>query len=154
MSNESNLTPFTSEQSREEAMVNGQKGGVASGKARRNKKTLAALLQRLMDAIPPNVDELATLYPDISYEDLNNRFVLAVGLWKKAEKGDVRATRLIVELIDENKPINRECNCRQKQPTIEEIKKVFEVLRTTDLKELSRLMDDDDTTELYECPSS
>ena len=34
---EDNLKPFTSDQSREEAKINGTKGGVASGKARREK---------------------------------------------------------------------------------------------------------------------
>lgn len=45
MANEQNLTPFTSDQSREEAARNGQKGGIASGKARRERKTLAEVLR-------------------------------------------------------------------------------------------------------------
>ena len=44
MANEKNLIPFTSEQSREEAVKNGQKGGIASGKARREKKTIQKIL--------------------------------------------------------------------------------------------------------------
>ena len=40
MANEQNLIPFTSDQSREEAKKNGQKGGIASGKARRERKLL------------------------------------------------------------------------------------------------------------------
>ena len=40
MANEKNLNPFTSDQSREEAKKNGRKGGIASGKAKRKKKTL------------------------------------------------------------------------------------------------------------------
>ena len=38
MANEENLKPFTSNQSREEAVRNGQKGGIASGYSRRQKK--------------------------------------------------------------------------------------------------------------------
>lgn len=49
MANEKNLTLFTSEQSREEAVKNGQKGGVASGKARREKKTIQKILADLLD---------------------------------------------------------------------------------------------------------
>lgn len=49
LANEQNLRPFTSDQDREEAKKNGQKGGVASGEARRRKadlrKTLETLLQ-------------------------------------------------------------------------------------------------------------
>ena len=37
---EDNLIPFTSEQSREKAKTNGTKGGVASGKARREKRDI------------------------------------------------------------------------------------------------------------------
>lgn len=46
---EDNLIPFTSEQSREEAVKNGRKGGVASGKARREKATMLSTLEKLLD---------------------------------------------------------------------------------------------------------
>ena len=49
MANVENLTPFTSEQSREEAVKNGQKGGIASGKSRREKKTIQKILADLLD---------------------------------------------------------------------------------------------------------
>lgn len=48
--NEQNLKPFTSEQSREEAVKNGQKGGIASGEKRRERKTLREYLQIALDA--------------------------------------------------------------------------------------------------------
>ena len=38
MANIESLKPFTSEQSREKAAINGKKGGIASGKAKREKK--------------------------------------------------------------------------------------------------------------------
>ena len=38
MANEQNLKPFTSEQSREEAVKNGSKGGTKSGQVRAEKK--------------------------------------------------------------------------------------------------------------------
>lgn len=46
MSNESNLKPVRSE---EEARAKGRKGGVASGKARREKKTIQNILTALCD---------------------------------------------------------------------------------------------------------
>ena len=49
MANEKNLTPFTSEQSREDAVKNGRKGGIASGQARREKKTVQKILAELLD---------------------------------------------------------------------------------------------------------
>lgn len=45
MGNVNNLTPFTSDQSREEAVANGKKGGIASGVARRAKKTFRELIE-------------------------------------------------------------------------------------------------------------
>ena len=51
MPNKENLIPFTSEQSREEAKKNGRKGGIASGKARRNRKTMKETLEILL-ALP------------------------------------------------------------------------------------------------------
>lgn len=49
MANEQNLTPFTSEQNREEAVKNGKKGGVNSGKARRRKADLRKMAQQVLD---------------------------------------------------------------------------------------------------------
>lgn len=43
--NEQNLVPFTSDQSHEEAVTNGRKGGIASGEARRQRRTIADLLR-------------------------------------------------------------------------------------------------------------
>lgn len=45
MSNKNNLKPFTSDQSHEEAVKNGRKGGVASGIARRKKADLKAAIE-------------------------------------------------------------------------------------------------------------
>ena len=48
MANEQNLKPFTSEQSREEAVKNGRKGGIRSGEAKRERRLLKdAILERM-----------------------------------------------------------------------------------------------------------
>lgn len=48
MANEQNLKPFTSDQSREEAVKNGRKGGIASGKAKRENKLIKdRILERM-----------------------------------------------------------------------------------------------------------
>lgn len=49
MANEQNLIPFTSEQSREEAKKNGQKGGIASGESRRRAKAMREAAQAIME---------------------------------------------------------------------------------------------------------
>lgn len=49
MANEGNLTPFTKEQSREEAVENGKKGGIASGKKKKERKLIADALRKVLD---------------------------------------------------------------------------------------------------------
>lgn len=49
MANEKNLVPFTSDQNREEAAKNGRKGGIASGKAKRNRKMLRECIDYLLE---------------------------------------------------------------------------------------------------------
>lgn len=51
-----NLVPFTGDQSREEAVKNGRKGGIASGKARRQKANLKRTLETLLKLDLPESD--------------------------------------------------------------------------------------------------
>ena len=86
MANEENLIPFTSEQSREEAKINGQKGGIASGEARRAKKTMKAMLDYLLDKEIENskTGEMVTC-----------REAMLSAMVKKAIKGDVKACQFV-----------------------------------------------------------
>ena len=49
MANLKNLKNFTSEQSREQAAINGRKGGIASGRAKRERKTIQTILNDFLD---------------------------------------------------------------------------------------------------------
>ena len=51
MANNDNLTPFTSDQSREEAVKNGRKGGIASGEARRERREARELVKIALDEL-------------------------------------------------------------------------------------------------------
>lgn len=53
--NDQNIIPhqFTSDQSREAAATNGRKGGIASGKVKREHKTIAETLRRVLDEALP-----------------------------------------------------------------------------------------------------
>lgn len=87
MAREDNLIPFTSEQNREEAKINGQKGGIASGKARREKATMKATLEMLLNETNKNgktYRELATL-----------------GLLKGAINGNAQNYKTILEVLGE-----------------------------------------------------
>ena len=55
MANEKNLVPFTSEQSHEEAVKNGRKGGIASGEAKRNRKMLRDCIDYLFERVDNTV---------------------------------------------------------------------------------------------------
>lgn len=48
MANNENLKPFDSNQSREKAKINGRKGGIKSGEAKRAKKTMKQVLDYLL----------------------------------------------------------------------------------------------------------
>ena len=77
MANEENLIPKTSDQSREEAKRNGRKGGIASGKVRRNKKEAKELALMLLSLpvsskkIKSNLDKL-----QIKDADQSNRMAV------------------------------------------------------------------------------
>ena len=87
MANEKNLRPFTSDQSREEAAKNGSKGGRASGKARRKRKTLK--------------EELLLM---LAEGDTQQSVTLA--LIEKAMSGDTKAFEVIRDTIGE-KPVDK-----------------------------------------------
>lgn len=79
--NEENLIPF-SERSKEEARELGKKGGIASGEARRRKKTLK--------------DELIALL-----EINDNQEKISLAVLRKALEGDIQAFTTIRDTIGE-----------------------------------------------------
>lgn len=102
MANEKNLIPFTSDQSHDEAVKNGKKGGVASGAARRRRKTMRQTLNVLLSAgldvseqefvekVTPRLQALGIDVEDATYQD-----VMLAGILMKAIRGDVRAAEFI-----------------------------------------------------------
>lgn len=85
-----NLKPV---QNTEEARERGRKGGVASGQARREKATLRAALEMLMDMPVEGLDK-------------SNREGMAAALVRKALAGDVKAFEVVRDIIGE-KPANK-----------------------------------------------
>ena len=82
--NEQNLTPFTSDQSHEEAVKNGRKGGIASGQARRKNKAIIELAKMVGDnpADAKQRKKLAAL--GIEDEDATNNARIVGSLFDKA----------------------------------------------------------------------
>ena len=91
---------FTSVQSRSEAAENGRKGGVASGAARRRKKSLkeAANLYMSMEPTDARVWNALSI-AGIDPEDIDNQMAIVVSQSQKAIAGDTQAAKLIVDII-------------------------------------------------------
>ena len=89
--NEQNLTPFTSDQNREEAAKNGRKGGVASGEARRAKRTMAELARMIGNTKADAKDRKKLEKLGVLDEDATNTAVITGALFGKAKSGDVNA---------------------------------------------------------------
>lgn len=78
-----------------EARINGKKGGIASGAARRRKKTMRELLDIALSEVIKN--------PNTGESKTGEEWV-AAALMHKAMKGDVAAYRTIAEMRGENAP--------------------------------------------------
>lgn len=84
-----NLKPFTSEQNRDLAKINGQKGGTASGESKRRMKTFREELQQLLqiEILNKNGEKIST------QQNINSALIL------KAARGDVRAYEVIRDTL-------------------------------------------------------
>lgn len=97
MANEQNIKPHrkTSNQSREEAAKNGHKGGVASGKARREKKALREIVIDILSR-PAVVGGKKLTTPDGAPIE-NYQAALVASMLNQALKGNVKAAQQILE---------------------------------------------------------
>ena len=101
MPNEQNLRPSEYKLSQDEA----KKGGIASGEARRKKKTLRELVE-LFGELGVNSDTRKLMKQLGIPEDLMTRKMQpVVALFNKANKGDVSAFNAIRDIIGE-KPVD------------------------------------------------
>lgn len=97
MANNENLIPFTSNQSREEAVRNGRKGGKASGEARRKKANFRKTLNALLTAEIDNTEWtplLQALGVDSTLEAAVNMAMI-----KEALMGNVKAYTAIKDVL-------------------------------------------------------
>ena len=103
MANEQNLRVPTSKEARE----NGRKGGIASGKARAEKKMLKDIL------------EIALSEKSKKNKKNGNRYIdIVVGLINEAEKGNPKAFEVIRDTLGQ-KPIEQVQNINPPQIVIE-----------------------------------
>lgn len=93
MSNEGNLIPI-SQRTSEELREMTRKGGIASGKARREKATMRKTLEMMLEE---------TSKKGVPYKDL-----VTLGLITGAIKGNAQNYKTIVEMVGELQPDNSE----------------------------------------------
>lgn len=98
-----NLKPFTSEQSHEKAVENGRKGGIASGKAKRQKKSLKEMARQIgEEQVPPGKLRDALLKSGVAPGDATWNMATVAGLRNAAAAGETKAFKLWSEYVEED----------------------------------------------------
>ena len=99
-----NLNPFTADQSREQAKINGRKGGIASGEAKRRKASMRELARQIASA-PVTSDKTRTQLERFGIDDesMTNDAMVVAGVFQQAVKGDVKAIEKWQELTEVGK---------------------------------------------------
>ena len=120
-----NLIP-NSARTPSERRENATKAGIASGKARRQKKTVAEYLQKWADGEVSEKNKKALEALGLS-EEATNRTLLVVPLIQKASKGDTKALQMVLELLGEDKA--KEQQIKKLEAEIELLKAETQKLR-------------------------
>ena len=76
-----------------------RQGGIASGIAKRKKKTLAAMAQTFSELPVPNKVQKELEELGVSKEDAIHQMALVAAMFSAGEKGNVRAAALITEWL-------------------------------------------------------
>lgn len=98
----------------EEARERGRKGGINSGKRKKEKKKLREITEMLLDMKAPEnvVDKFKELYPDLNAKEMTNRLAIVQRLILNAISGDNKAFELLRDQIGE-KPKEEIINTNQ-----------------------------------------
>ena len=87
----------------EEAARNGSKGGIASGAARRRKKSLKEATDLYLSLPVTDRRRLNKLKRRaLDPEDIDNQMAMVVGLTEAATTGDARAAKVILEMLGDD----------------------------------------------------
>lgn len=101
MSNEQNLIP-NSERTPEERSEIARQGGIASGAARRRKRSMREAADYYLSL--PETDRRrvnAMLRDQIDPEDVDNQMSVIVGMAEQAKRGDARAATVLLKMLGE-----------------------------------------------------
>ena len=130
MANEKNLEngKLTQFRSGEEAAKNGQKGGIASGVARRRKRSMKEAADYSLSL--PETDRRrvnALLRDAVDPEDVDNQMSVVKGIPARAKKGDPQAANVLLKMLGEDKPQNETVRLEEETPVDDLSKALFEL---------------------------
>ena len=99
-----NLVPMD-QRSEDEARSLGQQGGIASGKARRRKRSMREAADYYLAL--PETDRRrvnALLRDEVDPEDVDNQMSVVMGMAEAAKRGDARAANVLLKMLGEDNP--------------------------------------------------
>lgn len=104
MPNEKNLVPISERTTSEQREIQ-KKGGIASGAARRRKRSLKEAANLYL-SLPVTDRRRANklLRRQVDPEDIDNQMAMIAGLTDAATDGDARAAAVLVKLLGEETP--------------------------------------------------
>lgn len=104
MSNEKNLIPFNKRTESEQREI-AQQGGIASGVARRRKRSMREAADYYLAL--PETDRRrvnALLRDEVDPEDVDNQMSVVMGMAEAAKRGDARAANVLLKMLGEDNP--------------------------------------------------
>lgn len=102
MSNEKNLIPFNQRTKNEQREI-AQQGGIASGAARRRKRSMREAADYYLSL--PETDHRrvnAMLKDTIDTEDIDNQMAVVVGIAESAKRGNPQAASVLLKMLGED----------------------------------------------------
>ena len=102
MPNEKNLIPFSQRTESEQRQI-AQQGGIASGAARRRRRSMKEAADYYLSL--PETDRRTVnkmLRDQIDPEDIDNQMAVVVGIADAAKHGDSRAAGLLLKMLGED----------------------------------------------------
>lgn len=125
MANENNLTPIRSES---EAREKGRKGGKASGKKRREQKTVRDILSTVLDGKIRDNEQFAKLAAKMGVNDKKSvkDIYTLVCLLNSVKKGDLSDLERLTRLLGEDKQAENTDVITKLDSVIEEVDKLAE----------------------------
>ena len=134
---EDNLIP-NNERSPNEVRENGRKGGIASGEARRRKKTMRELAV-IVNSLPLSSKNKAQLPDGIKEDEMTFQMGFIIKVYQQALKGDTKAMKLWVDLSN---TLDEERNKLEIKKLKAEIKKLNDdASASTNIEDLTPLAD-------------